>query len=236
MKNQYFGDINDYRKYGLLRSLCDRDTTVAVCWMLTSADGRPDGRKIKYLSQPTKWRAYDTGLFDALAQAATGQRTRDICCAENPNILSPSIFSFFKKSLRDDNPGRDNYFEEFLSSARHKDLVFFDPDNGLDVPSRPRGRKNSSKYLYRNELAATWEAQSSILFYQHFPFEERSRFIDRIARDLRNQMGPLEVVSFRTPNVAFFLLAQRPRHQHLLERASRIEQVWGEQIRVRFHR
>ena len=50
MKNQYYGDINDYRKYGLLRSLT-RDTGLhlGVCWMLTSDDERSDGEKVGYL-------------------------------------------------------------------------------------------------------------------------------------------------------------------------------------------
>ena len=34
MKNQYFGDINDYVKYGLLR-VFSATHRVAVCWMLT---------------------------------------------------------------------------------------------------------------------------------------------------------------------------------------------------------
>jgi len=33
MKNQYFGDINDYRKYGLLRTLTGGQIKTAVCWM-----------------------------------------------------------------------------------------------------------------------------------------------------------------------------------------------------------
>jgi hypothetical protein len=44
MKNQYFGDINDYHKYGLLRQLGKGgQLTTAVCWMLTPDDGRSDG-------------------------------------------------------------------------------------------------------------------------------------------------------------------------------------------------
>jgi hypothetical protein len=42
MKNQYFGDINDYRKYGLLRILSDEGSMrTGVCWMLTRDDGGP---------------------------------------------------------------------------------------------------------------------------------------------------------------------------------------------------
>ncbi len=65
MKNQYFGDINDYRKYGLLRALIKMASCkIAVCWMLTPDDGRPDGQQIKYLQHPKKYWAFDTGLFD----------------------------------------------------------------------------------------------------------------------------------------------------------------------------
>jgi hypothetical protein len=39
VKNRYFGDINDYRKYGLLRALTNYgEIKTAVCWMLTTDD------------------------------------------------------------------------------------------------------------------------------------------------------------------------------------------------------
>ena len=44
MKNQYFGDVNDFRKYGLLRTI-QRASSVAigVCWFLTADDGGTGG-------------------------------------------------------------------------------------------------------------------------------------------------------------------------------------------------
>ena len=39
MKNQYFGDINDYRKHGILRALSNGgEVKTAVCWMLSPED------------------------------------------------------------------------------------------------------------------------------------------------------------------------------------------------------
>ncbi len=50
MQNQYFGDINDYRKYGLLRVLqVSGDGSLLVAWMLTPDDGGPEGRFRAYL-------------------------------------------------------------------------------------------------------------------------------------------------------------------------------------------
>ena len=40
MKDQYFGDISDYRKYGILRALRSKvQGTLLVAWMLTPDDG-----------------------------------------------------------------------------------------------------------------------------------------------------------------------------------------------------
>ena len=45
MKDQYFGDINDYRKYGLLRAIIRAGRLrILVAWMLTVDDGSTDGK------------------------------------------------------------------------------------------------------------------------------------------------------------------------------------------------
>ncbi len=51
MKNQYFGAINDYRKYGLLRILSGAgEVSTGVCWMLTPSDGLTHGQDTDYLN------------------------------------------------------------------------------------------------------------------------------------------------------------------------------------------
>ena len=55
VKDQYFGDVNDFRKYGLLRVLAGSDRLrLGVCWMLTAPDGRTNGEFLAYLGQPKK--------------------------------------------------------------------------------------------------------------------------------------------------------------------------------------
>jgi hypothetical protein len=67
MKDQYFGDINDYRKYGLLRVLAAASgLRVGICWLLTPEDSSNDGDLRAYLTQPGKWRRYDPELYDTL--------------------------------------------------------------------------------------------------------------------------------------------------------------------------
>ena len=74
MKNQYFGDINDYRKYGLLRCCAAVGFRVGVCWMLTPDSSNRDGQKIAYLTKPAAWRQFDPPLFGLLAARVTSGR------------------------------------------------------------------------------------------------------------------------------------------------------------------
>ena len=68
MKNQYLGNVNDYRKHGLLRALqgAMRDRLL-VTWMLTPDDGGGDVGFRFYLKDPGRWRGYDPELFDGIA-------------------------------------------------------------------------------------------------------------------------------------------------------------------------
>jgi len=66
MKNQYFADINDYLKYGILRAIANSKLKICLCWMLTEDDNRNDGGKIQYLQDSDKWRKYDPALFDVM--------------------------------------------------------------------------------------------------------------------------------------------------------------------------
>ena len=49
MKDQYFGDIGDYGKYGLLRFLAKKGIKIGVHWYLTPSDGSNDGKFTDYL-------------------------------------------------------------------------------------------------------------------------------------------------------------------------------------------
>ena len=56
MQDEYFGDVNDYRKYGLLRCLSKAGFRVGVCWMHTPSDNSGQGNKIDYLEEPREYR------------------------------------------------------------------------------------------------------------------------------------------------------------------------------------
>lgn len=183
MKDQYVGDINDYWKYALLRALRrNQSGRLHVCWMLTPPDDRMDGGRLAYLASPSPQVLVDPELFDVL-RTLVAQRRRSVRDLEATGILGPA--RFHREVLNDDTESRQRYFEALWRGLSESDAVFFDPDNGLEVGSARKGRRNSSKYLYWDEVACALELGCSVCVYQHFPRVQRVPFIcgllDRMA-------------------------------------------------------
>jgi len=108
MKGQCFGDINDYRKYGLLRA---------------------------------------------------------------PQASSAGTYGSLR--VPDRRHARDARRDDLRRAASGVDLLFLDPDNGIEVPSKPAGRRGSSKYVTWAEIQALWEGGPSLLIYRHVRCEAR---------------------------------------------------------------
>ncbi len=234
MKDQYFGDENDFKKYGLLRMLSDGGRMrIAICWMLTDADQSNDGNTTGYLQQPRKWRTLDPPLFDSLRQCLSTPENRSVNWASETSLIPNA--RYYVKPLTDSASTRDSYFERYLSLANDCDLAFFDPDIGLEIQSTPYGRKGSSKYLYEDELVETYDAGLSILVYQHFKRIERTYFLRTEASRLRTLTGATEIIAFCTNRVTFLLVPQ-PRHlAYLQQRSEYVEDIWAPHITVMRH-
>jgi hypothetical protein len=216
VKEQYVGDVNDYRKYALLRLLGQSGLRLGVCWMLTPNDERSDGNKLGYLDQ-TKQERHDPELFALLRQVRKEPDARRLILIEGSEILPGAVFvnAIVPEMLFE----RQFWFKQAGAALAETDLIFFDPDNGIEVGSVGKGRRNSSKYVYRDELAMTYRAGHSLLIYQHFQRKERESFIRDVADDLRRAAADAEIWAIRTSHVVF-MLAIQPRHRAALSAAA----------------
>jgi hypothetical protein len=234
LKNQYFGDINDYRKYGLLRGFLDGGSRgLFVAWMLTPDDGRSDGRRVQYLQRPEKWRHFDPDLYSGLRAMLRPGRTRAVGLIEHSALLPRC--RFFSELVPDRCEPRAGYFVRLGRAARGAELIFLDPDNGLEVRSKPPGCRGSSKYVYWHEVEGLFSEGHSLLIYQHFRRTERQGFVRSLARELAGRLGIRSTLTFRTPHV-LFLLAAQPRHTRRLRGcAEALAARWREQIQLGEH-
>ena len=208
MKNQYFGDVNDYGKYGLLRAL-SRHLTVAVIWMLTPDDGSNDGKKTQYLKKGLIG-DHDPELFEWLTRWYRSGASRDVGLIEGSGLL-PNC-RFFREIVPDDSSSRAAWAVRAREFARDTDVVFFDPDNGLPVSSTRPGTRGWSKYVAPAEVKSAYDDGHSVLIYQHTARVTRPTFIQAKLRELHDLLGyrsGLDVLIVRLDRVPAFAARSR---------------------------
>lgn len=234
MKNQYFGDLSDYKKYAILRTLVrDANLKTLLCWMLTDNDSRNDGKHTAYLSAPDVWRRYDPEVFDLLAISILKHRRRDIALIENSGLLFET--RYHSATIHDDASLRNDYFLSLHRDLGDADLVFLDPDNGLQVKSVDYGRRNSSKYLFINEVTALFQKDVSLLVYQHFSRTDRAALIRDVSLRLMDATKATKIFSLKTRHTVFFLVPQPKHVANLIKALSCINQCWGDLILLSQH-
>jgi hypothetical protein len=232
MKHQYFDDINDYRKYGLLRLLATvGGFKLGITWMLTPADGRPDGGKTDYLGQPGRWRVHDPDLFDHLAGTLQGGGERRVGTLEGSNLIPGA--RYHSDILEDGVAARAAYMKTMLNRFQGLDIVFFDSDNGLEVKSCPLGRKGSSKFPACSEAATTFAMGTSLPVFQHYCRIERSAFARNQVQRRADSTGAKDIITVSTAHV-LFLLVLHPGHVLAALRAiEALDKGWPGQFQMK---
>lgn len=179
MRHNFVNDIGDYAKYALLRAFYaagDGAVRLGVIWYLTShAENNNDGRKRAHLLTDG-WEGLDPDLLARMRRIEGSLLSRDqlnVGLIETSGILPPGT-AYFSESVprvqgiaRERAAGRAAWFERAHKTVAQSNLVFLDPDNGLEVPSVPVTSPLSNKYATAAEIAALLEAGSSVVLYQH---------------------------------------------------------------------
>ncbi len=229
MKNQYYGDICDYKKYSLIRHLAgEGEMQTAVCWALSEDDTLSDGSRVDYLKEPLKWRGYDPIVFEQLRKDLIIKGERKVENLEKSNIMSNC--RFYNRILKDEEKDRDKFFQEFNKFSQGVDLIFFDPDNGIEVKSVPRGGPRSSKYIYWRELREFYKSGKSLLVYQHFPRKNHEHYIENISSKVFQIVGSSLVFLYVTSNVLFLLIPQKEHEAYYRRKNHIIAKNWKDLI------
>jgi hypothetical protein len=186
VQDQYTADVNDYFKYSLLRAIqARRPGPLAVCWMLVPDDGGEDGRKLGYLDQEERYRPIDGPLFDALRDLVANER-RTTARVEAADLLPRAIYC--RKVIPRPAADRAAVMESFLVDAPADALVFFDPDNGFEVPSVVRRTVRSPKHVYWDEVQATADHGRPVVVYQHFARRARDAHLTALLSRSREEL------------------------------------------------
>ncbi len=210
MKAQYFGDKHDFFKYRLLSRLGSAGFRVGHFWMLTPADGRSDGnhdiphRDTVYL-QPDEAR-----LLEFLQ---THRKDRDHGFKQfQTSGLLPGVTFFDDTMPARGGPERNALIQRCSSFFSNEDVISFDPDNGLEVPTVPYNRLRSDKYVYVNELKFFVDSGKSLMIYQHKPMHQKLNKVEDSKRRLLEKFFPQQNIFFINHTRVFFIFVIQPHH------------------------
>ena len=192
MRDSYVGDIGDFAKYGLLRTLA-RGRRLGVAWYMPT-DSEParsnDGRHTDYLDRPAEWRRLDPELFDGLGKLVRDGR-RTVAAVQRSGLLGNAAFAdepldVSRIPSRDRERWRREWFERIRARLADCDLVFADPDNGLYPDDGFRyGRKESSKRIPPSEALALADGRPAVIYHHNTRakgghFREIEAWMDRL--------------------------------------------------------
>jgi hypothetical protein len=134
MQDRYAGDIGDYVKFSILRALSPGYRLGIAWWLYPDEKHNADGKHVRYLSDPMKWQSFDPDLFRALNEiVCLGNRC--VNALERSGIFHEAIFC--SEPVPQDGT-REPWLLNMLARLKDCDIVFVDPDNGLEPEGRSR--------------------------------------------------------------------------------------------------
>jgi hypothetical protein len=230
MQNRFVGGIGDYMKLGILRALSPGYRLGVAWWLFPDESDNQDGGRIGYLNRQEVWWHFDPPLFDALDDIVSTCQ-RDVRALERANILPGAIFA--RDVIPVDGPiarrtkARVEWFGNVQGVLEGADLVFVDPDYGLESGGYKHGWSKSGKSILLNELRQLARPGRCLIVYHH----HTPRKGDKLS-EVEHWTYRLRRCGFRTVDVlrtrpvsprAFFLL-EAPTD--ILQRAERIAANW----------
>ena len=235
MQNRYTGDIGDYGKLGLLRTLQSAGLSIGVNWYLTPDESHnSDGRHIRYL-QRGDYRGCDSELWNRLKEIVESGE-RNVGSLQQSGILDARYYSpfldFSGKTKQERAAVRAAWHKTALTELSGADIVFVDPDNGLLVPSAD-GTRKENKYVRPEELLDYYHQGSSVVYYQHRARKPDAFYVDQQRKLLENFGLPVSSdlgLKFKTTSQRYYFFIMQPQHEASIRKAVRkmMETRWQE--------
>ena len=185
MQDRFVGDVKDFGKYKLLRTLCGTPRKkvagmeLGVVWCYNKTRPAP-GKEWKFAPISDVHKRIDESLYDSLSRCAGENQTVD--CVQRSEILPTDIFypePLFKMDQSNHlnllkNDRKDRWLEHAINTIAPMKVVFIDPDTGIAPPGatcEDEKKKASSsareaEYIFIDELRQFWDAGKSLIVFQ----------------------------------------------------------------------
>ena len=234
MQDRYVGDVGDYVKLSILRTLSPGRRLGIAWWLFPDGGAAGDGRHISYLDAPQKWRGYDPQVFDALHRVVKSDR-RQVSALEEANLFPGAVYFSERiprgKTSAETKTQREEWFTRCQAKLDGCDLVFLDPDNGMETKNFRPGSYKAGKSVSLDALVALRKPGRALLVYHH-----QTRFTGGHSAEIEHWASRLRARGFDRVDAlraspysarAFFLL---DADDEMRKRAEAVDQQWGSLI------
>lgn len=220
MKNQYAGDVGDYTKLGILRGLEKAGFSIGLNWYLTPNEPEhsktfTDGKHTKFLECDCD--TPDKDLHCALQKIGLSNN-RTVARLERAKLFEKALF--WNKLLEAQK--RDECHFKALKKLSKQDVIFLDPDNGLEVKSTKPYSKSGNKYTTYQEAADYYAKGATVIIYNHRDRKPENEYLKRFYRfkDMaETQNAKMFYLRASRYSVRDYLFLVQERHFSDLERA-----------------
>lgn len=221
MQDRYAGDVGDYGKFALLRAMEAQGLTVGVNWYLAKTlptEVHDDG---KYRI-PTQYENLDPELSSALNRIFDLREARSVQALEQACLLASNLF--VNETVPREIDQRKVWHQTALARLVDCDIVFLDPDNGLNVKSVKPGSQKSPKYVWLHEVSDYIASGKSVIVYNHRPRKKIESYLAECAA--RFSSDPVlsgkrfSVMTFPRRSIRdFFIIPASQTHEERIRQA-----------------
>lgn len=215
MKDRCVGNVDDFGKLALLQHLME-GRRLAVCWYMTGQqdEAAHEEKYFSYLHRPDEFRHLSPKVFDTLKELVdhTPAQGRRIKALET--LLEASVFHGREVPKRASS--RKIWTRQLIESVGEADLVFLDPDNGI------QGKRLTPKHVALFEISALRRPDRALVIAQR-QLGRRARFVAEQLQALGCQR--VELIRFRLVSSRFYVVADHDLA--MSERIASFSRKWG---------
>jgi hypothetical protein len=204
MQDRYAGDVGDFGKFSFLRYLLgSSQNRIGVIWYLFPDESHnDDGGHINYLTN-RGFQDCDSDLFEKLSAIVHGNRS--VAALEKAGLLPTNTVYFSErldfhlkypsqsqKDKQEREARRKQWLKRAVSRVSKCNVIFLDPDNGLQISSCSKiSQVKSGKFVYYSEVSELAKDKDAAVIYQHLNRNgTHENQIRTRAEELREHINP----------------------------------------------
>lgn len=232
MRDEYVGDVGDFGKYILLNKLREfgrGKIKLGVNWYYNTQPENHhanDGRYTNYLNplyrNSNRYKECSPPIQPIYEQLGTivNNEQRQIAEIENRKILIDGTIFYSTplpcNALQGRKKEREDWFKNSLEKIEAANIVFLDPDNGIETPNVTKTQARAVKYAFFDEIERYYIEKKTVIIYNHRDRTPQQQYEERFIT-LRNHDRRPPILRFKRFSVRDYIFLPQKDDQQLID-------------------